>query len=147
VESNDISTFAPIQQGCIFEGVLASPPTGTVAKYRASKASRQHEWHRYIGLWVPHEMPIKSLVDLVNRRRIGVEVYTLLPPGAADAIEGWLFRKGVSVAVLPYDSLSVLADDLRYHHPSMVVHVANEDQARMIGVKARVVRPDGTWVL
>ena len=147
MESNDISTFAPIQQGCVFEGVLASPPTGTVAKYRASKAARQHEWNRYIGLWSPHEMTIKSLVDLVNRRKVGVEVYTTLPPGAADAIGGWLFRKGVSVAVLSYESLRVLADDLRYHHPSMVVHVASEEQARMVGIKARVIRSDGTWVL
>ena len=145
MEGNDITTSAPIKCGCLFEGVLANPPKGVVTKMRAATAARQHEWHRYIGLWDPSELAVKSLVDMVNRRGVGVEVYTLQPENVADAMERWLSRKGVSVPVLPYDTLSHLSDDLKYRSPSMIVYVATEDQANDVGVKASVVYPGKAW--
>jgi|TARA_Y100000296_G_C5077558_1_gene208168 hypothetical protein len=147
VEGNDIQTFAPIQQACLFEGVLASPPSKTITKMRASKALRQHEWNRYIGMWLPHEMPLKSLVDSVRRRGIGVEVYTCLPSGTEDAIDQWLFRKGVSVPVYHFDDITEIAAEMKYHSPSMRVHVATDEQAQVLGLRARVASPHSEWVL
>ena len=108
MERNDIQADAPIKQACLFEGVLAAPPVKTLQKLRAAKAVRQHEWHRYIGMWTPYEMPLKSLVDSVNRRGIGVEVYTCLHEGVVDAIDRWLARKGVSVPVYQFENLSLI---------------------------------------
>ena len=147
MEGNDISTFAPIHQACMFEGVLASPPSKTITKMRAAKALRQHEWNRYVGLWQPHEMSIKSLVDSVHRRKIGVEVYTLIHEGMVDAIDGWLYRKGVSLPVYYFPDLATLSEDLKYHHPSLVVHVSTQEQAQAIGIKAKVSNPGREWVL
>jgi hypothetical protein len=147
VEGNDIQTFAPIQQACLFEGVLASPPSKTVTKMRASKALRQHEWNRYIGMWLPHEMPLKSLVDSVRRRGVGVEVYTCLPSGTEEAIDKWLFRKGVSVPVYRFDDITEIAAEMKYHSPSMRVHVATDEQAQVLGLRARVASPHSEWVL
>ena len=147
MEGNDIQTFAPIQQACMFEGVLASPPSKTSTKMRAVKALRQHEWNRYVGLWQPHEMSIKSLVDSVRRRKIGVEVYTLIHEDMVDAIDGWLYRKGVSLPVYYFPDLATLSEDLKYHHPSLVVHVSTQEQAQAIGIKARVTDTFREWVL
>jgi len=147
VEGNDIKAFAPIQQACLFEGVLASPPVKRVQKLRASKAVRQHEWNRYIGLWQAHEMPLKSLVDSVHRRGIGVEVYTCLPLGTEDAIDKWLFRKGVSVPIYHFEDINEIAAEMKYHSPSMRIHVATEEQAQVLGLRARVASPHREWVL
>ncbi len=147
MERNDIQANAPIKQACLFEGVLAAPPATTLQKMRAGKAIRQHEWHRYLGMWTPYEMPLKSLADSVNRRGIGVEVYTCLYSGVEQAIDSWLARKGVSVPVFYFEDITEIRDDLKYHHPSMRIHVATEEQAQVLGLRARVASPHKEWVL
>lgn len=147
MERNDIQSDAPIKQACLFEGVLAGPPSKNVQKLRAAKAVRQNEWHRYIGMWVPYELPIKSLVDSVNRRGVGVEVYTFLSYGVEDAIERWLARKGVSVPVYQFENIYDLQAEMKYHSTSMKVHVATEEQAQLLGLRARVASPHKEWVL
>jgi hypothetical protein len=147
LEGNNIHPEAPIKQACLFEGVLAAPPTKVVQKMRAATAARQHEWNRYIGMWQPHELPIKSLIDSVLRRGVGVEVYTMLPAGADDAIDRWLFRKGVSVPVYLFADINEIREEMKYHSPSMRVHVATEEQARILGIRARVASPSREWVL
>ena len=147
MERNDIQADAPIRQACLFEGVLAAPPDKTIQKMRAAKAVRQHEWHRYIGMWTPYELPIKSLVDSVNRRGIGVEVYTCLTEGVEDAIDRWLLRKGVSVPVYQFENIYEILAEMKFHHPSVRIHVATEEQAQLLGLRARVASPHKEWVL
>ena len=147
MERNDIQTNAPIKQACLFEGVLAAPPVKSIQKMRAAKAIRQHEWHRYIGMWLPYEMPLKSLVDSVNRRGGGVEVYTCLTSGGEDAIDRWLARKGVSVPVYQFESIYEIHAEMKFHSPSMRIHVATEEQAQLLGLRARVASPHKEWVL
>ena len=147
MERNDIQANAPIKQACLFEGVLAAPPAGNIKKMRAAKAIRQNEWHRYIGLWTPYEMPLKSLVDSVNRRGIGVEVYTCLTSGVEGAIDSWLARKGVSVPVYQFENIYEIHAEMKFHSPSMRVHVATEEQAQLLGLRARVASPHKEWVL
>ena len=147
MERNDIQADAPIKQACLFEGVLAALPTGNLKRMRAAKAVRQNEWNRYIGMWTPYELPIKSLVDSVNRRGIGVEVYTCLYPGVEDAIDRWLTRKGVSVPVYQFENIYEIHAEMKFHHPSMRIHVATEEQAQLLGLRARVASPHKEWVL
>ena len=147
MEDNDIHPEAPIKQACLFEGVLAAPPTKVTHRLRAATAVRQHEWNRYIGLWQPHELPLKSLIDSVLRRGVGVEVYTMLPVGADDAIDRWLARKGVSVPVYQFEDIHEISEEMKYHSPSMRVHVATEEQAHILGIRARVASPTREWVL
>ena len=147
MERNDIQANAPIKQACLFEGVLAAPPAGNIKKMRAAKAIRQHEWHRYIGMWTPYEMPLKSLVDSVNRRGVGVEVYTCLTSGVEDAIDSWLARKGVSVPVYQFENIYDIHAEMKFHSPSMRIHVATEEQAQLLGLRARVASPHKEWVL
>ena len=147
MERNDIQSDAPIKQACLFEGVLAAPPVKSIQKMRAAKAIRQHEWHRYIGMWLPYEMPLKSLVDSVNRRGVGVEVYTCLTSGVEDAIDRWLARKGVSVPVYQFESIYEIHAEMKFHSPSMRIHVATEEQAQLLGLRARVASPHKEWVL
>ena len=147
MERNDIQANAPIKQACLFEGVLAAPPAGNIKKMRAAKAIRQHEWHRYIGMWTPYEMPLKSLVDSVNRRGVGVEVYTCLTSGVEGAIDSWLARKGVSVPVYQFENIYEIHAEMKFHSPSMRIHVATEEQAQLLGLRARVASPHKEWVL
>ena len=147
MERNDIQANAPIKQACLFEGVLAAPPAGNIKKMRAAKAIRQNEWHRYIGMWTPYEMPLKSLVDSVNRRGVGVEVYTCLTSGVEGAIDSWLARKGVSVPVYQFENIYEIHAEMKFHSPSMRIHVATEEQAQLLGLRARVASPHKEWVL
>ncbi len=147
MERNDIQSDAPIKQACLFEGVLAGPPSKNIQKMRAATAKDEHEWHRYIGMWRPHELPIKSLVDSVNRRGVGVEVYTCLASGVEDAIDRWLARKGVSVPVYQFENIYELQAEMKFHSPAMKIHVATEEQAQLMGLRARVASPHKEWVL
>lgn len=147
MESNDIQSDVPIRQGCVFEGVLAYPPDKYLQKAKSVRAVSKKDWKTYINLWKPYDLPLKSLVDSVRRRGVGVEVYTCLHEGVEEAIDTWLVRRGVSVPVYYYRDMADLAESLIYHNPSMRVHVASEADARIVGLKARVASPHREWVL
>jgi|APSaa5957512493_1039668.scaffolds.fasta_scaffold02998_6 hypothetical protein len=147
MESNDISFFVPIQQICMFEGVLAHPPIKKIAKLRAARMKAKGDWKAYIGMWEPYELPLKSIIDSVRRRGIGVDVVTLMGDEAAEAIDSWLFKRAASVPVLGYSSMRDFSDSVKYHNPSTVIHVGTEEQARIVGIRARVASPEREMVL
>jgi hypothetical protein len=128
----------------MFEGVLANPPEG-LAKVKASYYLRNEKWDSYLRLWETNTLPIKSLSDHVNRLGIGTEVYTLLPPQVADAIDRWLLKKGISTNVVAYQDIKELAYDLSINRGITQIYVADQEHYKLIGLRATVVSPKTAW--
>lgn len=145
MQGNDISAFENIGQATMFEGVLANPPDKATSKLKSFFAKQADDWDRVIAGWHPNPLPIKSLADCVNRRRIGTDVYTFLSPDAVDPINRWLVRKGISVPVYYYESVEALAEDLRYNRGIKVIYTSSHDHAMTLGMRATVVSPTQIW--
>lgn len=146
MEGNDLAPYAPKSQAVIFENVLASPPEG-LSKVRASLLLRNEKWDSYIKMWKPNTLPLKTLADAVNRLGIGFEVYTFLEPQIADAIDRWLTRKGIPTAVIPYQDVNELREDLDINRSITRVYVGNDDLYKVLGMRATVVTPETRWSL
>lgn len=141
---NDISSYSSIGQAVVFEGLLASPPTG--AKSIAENLYRRRgNWSSAINLWKPNDLPLKALADSVNRLGIGANIYTFLGEDAASAIDQWLHRKNISCPVYYYETPELLEYDLRFQRDVRFIYVADEDVAKVLGVRATVASPDRAW--
>lgn len=128
----------------MFEGVLASEPEG-IAKIKAAYFLRNEKWDQYLRMWEPNTLPIKSLSDSINRLGIGTEVYTLLPPPVADAIDRWLIKKGISTNVVSFQDIKELAYDLSINRGITQIYVADQEHYKLIGLRATVVSPKTAW--
>ncbi len=144
MQGNDIASFSPTAQGLIFDGLLASPPSGNKALLEAIQ-KRRDKWDSVMQLWEPNDLPIKALSDCVNRLGLGTDVYTFLHPDAADAIDRWLVRKGISTPVYYYESPEMLEYDLRFSRAVRIIYTSNEEYARVLGIRATVVNPERAW--
>lgn len=141
MQGNDIGDFHDIGQGVLFEGLLASPPE------RKFFQTRSDDWNKELKKWIPHELPLKALIDSSDRLGINTEVYTLLGHDAAEAIETWLARKGVSLPVFSYDTMEELAYDLRFKRSLRNIYVPEQEQASIIGIRATVVDNKKAWTV
>lgn len=146
MEKNDLFSFSSKSQATIFEGVLASPPEG-LAKVKASFYLRNEKWDSYLRLWEPNTLPIKSLSDAINRLGIGTEVYTMLPPQVADAIDRWLIKKGISTNVVAYQDIKELAYDFGINRGITNIYVADEEHYKLLGFRATVVSAKTAWTV
>lgn len=142
MERNDIASISTLEQATIFEGVIASPPPVS-PKYLLAKT--RNDWDKIIPMWVPNDLPMRSLSDCVNRLGIGTDVVTFLSPDAVEPIYQWLVRKGVSTPVMWYPSATEYYNDVRYNMGLKVVYVADQEDAAIIGMRARVVSPATAW--
>jgi hypothetical protein len=146
MEKNDLFSFSSKSQATIFEGVLATPPEG-LAKVKASFYLRNEKWDSYLRLWEPNTLPIKSLSDAINRLGIGTEVYTMLPPQVADAIDRWLIKKGISTNVVAYQDIKELAYDFGINRGITKIYVADEEHYKLLGFRATVVSAKNAWTV
>jgi hypothetical protein len=144
MQGNDISSFSPLAQAVIFEGLLASPPEGAKALLEQVQR-RRGNWEGVLRSWTPHELPLKALSDSVNRLGLGTDVYTFLHEDAVSSIDNWLTRKGISTPVYYYPSVELLEYDLRFQRAIRTVYVANEEHAKVLGIRTTVVSPDRAW--
>jgi hypothetical protein len=144
MQGNDIASFSPTAQGVIFDGLLASPPSGNKAILEAIQ-KRRDRWDSVINLWEPNDLPLKALSDSVNRLGLGTDVYTFIHPDAADAIDKWLVRKGISTPVYYYETPQLLEYDLRFSRAVRIIYTSNEEYARILGIRATVVNPERAW--
>lgn len=142
MEGNDIFPVSTLSQATIFEGVIASPPPVS-AKYLLAKT--RGDWEAMIPMWRPNDLPLRSLSDCVNRLQIGTDVITFLSPEAVEPIYNWLVRKGISTPVIWYPSATDYYNDVRYNMGLKVVYVANDEDAAILGMRARVVSPATAW--
>lgn len=144
MERGDIADSVVLGQACVFEDVLASRPTGS-SVIREKFYIRRGDWDGALKLWKPNDLPLKSLIDAVDRRGIGTSIITFLDPDAVEPIYRWLIRKGVTCPVEYYESPENYALDLRYDRGIKVVYVPNTDIAYALGMRATVVSPTSAW--
>lgn len=146
MQGNDIGVFDRLGQATMFEGVLASPPSGS-AKLKYKFHESRNDWESALKLWRPNDLPLRSLVDFTNRLSIGTEVITFLSPDAVEPIYNWLSRKGVSTTVLYYEDAAQFRDDFIYNRSLRVFYTSSTDDAQIIGIRATVVGPTTAWRL
>lgn len=146
MERGDISDIVVPGQACIFEDVLASRPTGGAA-LRERLYVRRGDWDSALKLWKPNDLPLKSLIDSVDRRGIGTSVITFLAHEAVEPIYRWLARKGITCPVEHYETPSDYEMDLRYDRKIKTVYVPNKEVAYVLGMRATVVSPTSAWSL
>lgn len=144
MQGNDITDYAPLAQGVVFDNLLASPPGGSKA-FLETIQRRRDNWDAVLRLWEPNTLPIKALSDSVNRLGIGTDVYTFIHEDAVDSIERWLLRKGISCSVYYYESPELLEYDLRFSRAVRIIYTSNEDVAQIIGPRATVVSAEKAW--
>ena len=144
MQGNDIASFSPTAQGVIFDGLLATPPSGNKSLLEAIQ-KRRDRWDSVINLWEPNDLPLKALSDSVNRLGLGTDVYTFIHPDAADAIDKWLVRKGISTPVYYYETPQLLEYDLRFSRAVRIIYTSSEEYARILGIRATVVNPERAW--
>jgi hypothetical protein len=147
MQGNDLASFAPHVQATMFEGVLASEPTGRVEKIKAAYLLRNEKWDAYLKLWTTNPLPVKLLSDSIHRLGVGTEVYTLFPPGFAEAIDRWLLKKGISTNVVSFDNIDDLAFELQFNRGIAKIYTADQEQAKVIGMRATVVTTNTSWSL
>ena len=85
MQGNDISEYAAIAQGVVFDGLLATPPEGAKAILETIQR-RRNNWDAVFRLWEPNDMPLRALSDSVNRLGLGTDIYTFTDADAVDAI-------------------------------------------------------------
>lgn len=144
MQGNDISSYAPLAQALVFEGLLASPPEGPKAVLENINRKRGN-WESVLRLWTPHELPLKALSDSVNRLGLGTDIYTFLHEDAVPVIDNWLVRKGISTPVYYYPSVELLEYDLRFQRAIRTIYVANEEHAKVLGIRSTVVQNNTAW--
>jgi hypothetical protein len=147
MQGNDLASYAPRVQATMFEGVLASEPTGKLEKIKASYLLKSEKWDAYLKMWQTNTLPVKHLSDSIHRLGVGTEVYTLLPPGFAEAVDRWLFKKGISTNVVSFDNINDLAFELQFNRGITKIYTADQEQAKVIGMRATVVSTNTAWSL
>jgi len=146
MERGDIAIGSYVGQATLFEGVLATPPTG-LTSVKEKFYIRKNDWDSAMNLWRPNDLPLKSLIDSVERLGISTDVITFLSPEAVEPVYRWLVRKGVTTPVYFYENAESYADDLKYNRSVRVVYVPNKEIAYTLGMRATVVGPDAAWRL
>lgn len=146
MERNDIFAYSPPGVAVLFEGVLASPPD-TMGKVIANIRLRAKDYDAYLSYWKANEIPLKHVIDTINRKQIGVVVYTLFPVDIAEAIDRWLIKRNISTTVVPYIDIDDLAETSKFFPEIKTIYVAEQEHARRIGMKATVVTPKTSWNL
>jgi hypothetical protein len=100
---------------------------------------------REVRLWRPNELPLKSVIHMINKLGIGVEVYTYMDPMFVPAIEHWLARKGADVQVFAYYDVDELYEDFKYNRDVHTFFTTSEEDAKRLGIRSTVVKSDGTF--
>lgn len=97
-------------------------------------------------LWKPNDMPMKSLLHLVNQLKMQVQVVTYMGEWYEEEIEEWLARKGAFVDVVSYDDAWEWAEDLRRNTEIKGYYTDDPQERDTIGWQhVTVVRPTQTW--
>lgn len=138
MENGDIAAFDRPQRACMFEGLLAQPPTSRFLRFKRSQTDN-------LNGWKANELPLKSLIDNTNRLGVHTLVFTFLGEPYEELIYRWLLNKGVSCTVLAYDDIPDALEDFKYNRSLQTILVPDQDLAHMIGIRAKVVSSDKAW--
>jgi hypothetical protein len=141
MERGDIAVFDRPSRACIFEGVLANPPS-TVSKL-VGKLSRESDLS--LSRWTANEIQLKSLIDTTNRLNAHTMVFTLMGAAFEEPIYQWLLRKGVATTVQGYTSIEEFREDLKYNRGLHTVYVSDQEHYAALGLRAMCVSPTTVW--
>lgn len=148
MEKGDIAPTTHKHIACWFEGLIVNVREVPDKRrlFRREREETEEEWIKsQIRRWETNEMPLKSVYHMVNQLDLGVEIYTYMDEALVPAIEHWLARKGISVSVYPYEDVGMLRDDFKYNRDVHTLFTPFEEDAAMIGFRATVALPDGTF--
>lgn len=152
MQGNDIGVSLHRHVACMFEDLLmrklemAPERKGLFSRFKREEDLTEEEFiKRETRLWRPNDMPIKSVIHMINKLGIGVEVYTYMDPIFVDPIEHWLARKGADVQVYAYYDLEELHADFKLNRDVHTIFTPYERDAQVLGMRATVVLPDGTF--
>lgn len=145
MERNDLAPFAPIGQGTMFEGVLASPPDGVIDNFKRSRREKAGDWDSALALWIPNSLPLRSMVDCVDRLGINTVVFTLLPEESVPAIDRWLLKYSITSPVIAYKDIDDLSVGLLLNRSLHVLYTSSEEHQRILGPRSTVVTQDQPW--
>jgi hypothetical protein len=144
MEGGDIAAFDRPSRACIFEGLLAEPPTRK--KALAARFSKDKDVEvTSLRAWVANERPLKSLIDTTNRVGIHTMVFTLMGPAMEEPIYQWLLQKGVTTTVRGYNAIEEFSEDLKYDRGIHTVYVTKQEHWSVLGLRATVVSPTTPW--
>lgn len=148
MEKGDIAPTVHKHIACWFEDLLITrqeePPKRRF--FRRDKELTDDEWVKQeVRRWRVNEMPLKSVYHMVNQLDLGVEVYTYYEDDLVDSVEHWLARKGINVSVYAYSDLDTLIDDFKYNRDVHTLFTPYEEDAAILGFRATVALPDGTF--
>lgn len=130
-------------RACIFEGLIASPPSTT--RRLLGTFSKKDPDTKPLHGWTANELPLKSLIDSVNRLNVGTFLFSLLGPDMEEPIYKWLVRKGVSIPVFGYAQLEDFREDIKYNRGLHTIYVVEDEHAALLGLRAKVVSPTVAW--
>ena len=116
-------------------------------KIKANYLLKGEKWDAYLKMWQTNVLPVKHLSDSIHRLGVGTEVYTLLPPGFAEAVDRWLLKKGISTNVVSFENIGDLAFELQFKRGIAKIYTADQEQAKVIGMRATVVSTNTAWSL
>lgn len=148
MEKGDIAPTVHKHIACWFEDLLMNRQEEPQKRrfFRREKEMTDDEWIKQeVRRWRVNEMPLKSVYHMVNQLDLGVEVYTYYEDDLVEQVEHWLARKGISVSVYAYPDFDTLRDDFKYNRDVHTLFTPYEDDAALLGFRATVVRPDGTF--
>ena len=148
MEKGDIAPTVHKHIACWFEDLLISRQEEVQKRrfFRREKELTDDEWVKQeVRRWRVNEMPLKSVYHMVNQLDLGVEIYTYYEDDLVDSIEHWLARKGINVSVYAYPDLDTLRDDFKYNRDVHTLFTPYEEDAAILGFRATVALPDGTF--
>jgi hypothetical protein len=143
LEKGDIAVFERPTRACIFEGLLASPPS--TSKKLLNVFNSKDPGVKGLKSWTANELPLKSLVDSFNRLGIPTFVFSLLGDDMEEPIYNWLVRRNAAVPVFCYNTIEEVQEELKYNRNLHVIYVTEQDHAAVLGMRAKVVLPTAPW--
>jgi hypothetical protein len=151
MEKGDIAPTVHKHVACMFEGLLIKDPLPQPVAEKSrwwrkpETVTDVPEIEQIARLWKPNDMPLKSVIHMINQLGIGVEVYTYLDQEFHEAIEHWLARKGAAVNVYHYLDVNDLQEDFKFNRDVHTLFTPSQNDAFILGLRATVVNPDGTF--
>lgn len=148
MEGNDIAPYLTSTVAVMFEG-LAFTDSPLVIPEKRKLWQRKKDVdlvvRSTVRKWKARDLPLKSLLHMIDRLAIKVDVYTYYDVDYVEEIEHWLARKGASVQVFSYEDLEALRDDFKYNRDVRQLFTPFEDDAAVLGPRATVMDLDKTW--
>lgn len=153
MQGNDIAPYLTSTVAVMFEGLIypvtqdEPAPAKKRRWFRTEEEPTEHDPDvlATVRRWKPMDLPLKSLIHMVDYLHIKVDVYTYYDVDYVEHIEHWLARKGAHVQVFSYENIDGLRDDFRFNRDVRTLYTPFEDDAAILGPRCTVMKAESTW--